>query len=70
MQWDKNKIMPDKILMETKDACCGMKITKSYHNGLVKINPHKVGTELTEDEVIELISVLSKWLYERRANEA
>ena len=62
--------MPNKILMETKDACYGMKLTKSYHNGLVKIEPHKVGTELSEDEVIKLISVLNKWLYERRVNEA
>ena len=62
--------MNKEILMEIKDGCCGLKLTKGNINGLPKIEPHNVGTELSPDDVIELISVLGKWLYERRANEA
>ena len=62
--------MNEEILMEIKDGCCGMKLTKGNINGLPKIEPHEVGTELDKEDVIKLISVLGKWLHERMENEA
>ena len=56
-----------KIIFETKDCDYGMKLTIGW-NKLIKVEPHDKGTELSEKDVVKLISVLSNWLNERKEN--
>ena len=57
-----------KVIFETKDCDYGMKLTIDW-NKLIKVEPHDKGTELSEKDVVKLISVLSNWLNERKENE-
>ena len=45
-----------------------MKLTINW-NKLIKVEPHNKGTELSEKDVVNLISILSNWLNERKENE-
>ncbi len=57
-----------KVIFEIKDCDYGLKLTTDW-NKLIKVEPHDKGTELSEKDVVKLISVLSNWLNERKANE-
>lgn len=54
-----------KVIFEIKDCDYGMKLTTDWKK-LIKVEPHDKGTELSEKDVIKLISVLSNWLNERK----
>jgi len=57
-----------KTIFKIKDCDYGMKLTINW-NKLIKVEPHNKGTELSEKDVVNLISILSNWLNERKENE-
>lgn len=60
----KFNIMSKKIIFERKDCDYTVQITTDWQPELIKVEPSKLGTQLNKNDVIELISVLSNWLYE------
>ena len=57
-----------KVIFEIKDCEYGLKLTIDWDK-LIKVEPHDKGTELSEKDVVKLISVLSNWLNECKENE-
>ena len=62
--------MADVTIFKTKDCDYEMELVKRSFPDQIRLMPSKLGTGLSEKDVIKIIAELSKWLNERRANEA
>jgi hypothetical protein len=62
--------MADITIFKTKDCDYEMELVKCSFPDQIRLRPSKLGTGLSENDVIKIIAELSKWLNERRANEA
>lgn len=62
--------MEDVTIFKTKDCDYEMELVRRSFPDQIRLRPSKLGTGLSENDVIKIIAELSKWLSERRANEA
>lgn len=62
--------MAETTIFKTKDCDYEMELVKCDFPNQIRLKPSKLGTGLSENDVIKIIAELSKWLNERKANEA
>jgi len=61
--------MGETTIFKIKDCDYEMELVKCKFPDQIRLKPSKLGTGLSENDVIRIIAELSKWLNERRVNK-